>query len=233
VTQRPHPFGTRDAGRPGPLAGRVVIVTGAGARPRPRLHPGNCAGRAPQSSPPTWTRPPWRRWSAAARDTPGSVARAGPATSPTLTPRACCCAPRYTATVNCTGPGVQRWLAAFPDRSSGLDDDDLRLLFDVPRHRGLPVATGHRRLLAGRSQGRAGPSTPPWSSPPPPPACTASAPKPPTGAAKAAAAMLARVGADELGRYGATVNAIAPVATEPVLTEWLGGNATGTRSTTP
>ena len=40
-------------------------------------------------------------------------------------------------------------------------------------------------------------------------------------AAKAAAAMLARVGADELGRYGATVNAIAPVA-RTRLTEWLG-----------
>ena len=31
-------------------------------------------------------------------------------------------------------------------------------------------------------------------------------------AAKAAVAMLARVGADELGRYGTTVNAVAPVA---------------------
>jgi hypothetical protein len=40
-------------------------------------------------------------------------------------------------------------------------------------------------------------------------------------AAKAAAAMLARVGADELGRYGVTVNAIAPVA-RTRLTEWLG-----------
>jgi hypothetical protein len=33
--------------------------------------------------------------------------------------------------------------------------------------------------------------------------------------------MLARVGADELGRYGATVNAVAPVA-RTRLTEWLG-----------
>lgn len=40
-------------------------------------------------------------------------------------------------------------------------------------------------------------------------------------AAKAAVAMLARVGADELGRYGATVNAVAPVA-RTRLTEWLG-----------
>jgi methylmalonyl-CoA mutase cobalamin-binding domain/chain len=40
-------------------------------------------------------------------------------------------------------------------------------------------------------------------------------------AAKAAVAMLARVGADELGRCGATVNAVAPVA-RTRLTEWLG-----------
>jgi methylmalonyl-CoA mutase cobalamin-binding domain/chain len=40
-------------------------------------------------------------------------------------------------------------------------------------------------------------------------------------AAKAAVAMLARVAADELGRYGATVNAIAPVA-RTRLTSWLG-----------
>jgi hypothetical protein len=39
-------------------------------------------------------------------------------------------------------------------------------------------------------------------------------------AAKAAVAMLARVSADELGRYGATVNAIAPVA-RTRLTGWL------------
>jgi len=40
-------------------------------------------------------------------------------------------------------------------------------------------------------------------------------------AAKAAVAMLARVGADELGRYGVTVNAVAPVA-RTRLTTWLG-----------
>ncbi|MGH3150306.1 MAG: SDR family NAD(P)-dependent oxidoreductase [Streptosporangiaceae bacterium] len=40
-------------------------------------------------------------------------------------------------------------------------------------------------------------------------------------AAKAAVAMLARVGADEFGRYGATVNAVAPVA-RTRMTEWLG-----------
>lgn len=41
------------------------------------------------------------------------------------------------------------------------------------------------------------------------------------GAAKAAVAMLAKIGADELGRYGVTVNAISPVA-RTRLTEWLG-----------
>jgi len=40
-------------------------------------------------------------------------------------------------------------------------------------------------------------------------------------AAKAAVAMLARVGSDELGRHGVTVNAIAPVA-RTRLTKWLG-----------
>jgi methylmalonyl-CoA mutase cobalamin-binding domain/chain len=44
-------------------------------------------------------------------------------------------------------------------------------------------------------------------------------------AAKAAVAMLARVGADELGRYGTTVNAIAPAA-RTRLTTWLGESTT-------
>jgi NAD(P)-dependent dehydrogenase (short-subunit alcohol dehydrogenase family) len=47
-------------------------------------------------------------------------------------------------------------------------------------------------------------------------------------ASKAAVAMLARVGADELGRYGATVNAVAPVA-RTRLTEWLGEAPSGPR----
>ncbi len=42
-------------------------------------------------------------------------------------------------------------------------------------------------------------------------------------ASKAAAAMLARVAADELGRYGVTVNAIAPAA-RTRLTDWLPGD---------
>lgn len=41
------------------------------------------------------------------------------------------------------------------------------------------------------------------------------------GAAKAAVAMLAKIGADELGRYGVIVNAISPVA-RTRLTEWMG-----------
>jgi methylmalonyl-CoA mutase cobalamin-binding domain/chain len=46
-------------------------------------------------------------------------------------------------------------------------------------------------------------------------------------AAKAAVAMLARVGADELGRYGTTVNAIAPTA-RTRLTAWLGESTVAT-----
>jgi len=42
-------------------------------------------------------------------------------------------------------------------------------------------------------------------------------------ASKAAVAMLARVAADELGRYGVTVNAMAPAA-RTRLTEWLPGD---------
>lgn len=50
-------------------------------------------------------------------------------------------------------------------------------------------------------------------------------------AAKAAVAMLARVSADELGRYGTTVNAIAPAA-RTRLTSWL-GESTATAADDP
>jgi methylmalonyl-CoA mutase cobalamin-binding domain/chain len=101
-----------------------------------------------------------------------------------------------------------------------LDDDDLRLLLDVhvtAAFRLLRVIGGYWRAeaKAGRAVDAAVVLT------------TSSAglygfrAEAAYSAAKAAVAMLARVGADELGRYGATVNAIAPVA-RTRLTEWLG-----------
>ena len=101
-----------------------------------------------------------------------------------------------------------------------LDDDDLRLLLDVhvsAAFRLLRVIGGYWRAeaKAGRAVDAAVVLT------------TSSAglygfrAEAAYSAAKAAVAMLARVGADELGRYGTTVNAIAPVA-RTRLTEWLG-----------
>jgi NAD(P)-dependent dehydrogenase (short-subunit alcohol dehydrogenase family) len=103
----------------------------------------------------------------------------------------------------------------------GLADDDLRLLLDVH-------VTGPFRLLRAvggywRAESKAGRDVEAAV------VLTTSAAglygfraEAAYSAAKAAVAMLARVGADELGRYGATVNAVAPVA-RTRLTEWLGG----------
>ena len=102
----------------------------------------------------------------------------------------------------------------------GLADDDLRLLLDVH-------VTGPFRLLRAvggywRAESKAGRDVEASV------VLTTSAAglygfraEAAYSAAKAAVAMLARVGADELGRYGATVNAVAPVA-RTRLTEWLG-----------
>jgi methylmalonyl-CoA mutase cobalamin-binding domain/chain len=102
----------------------------------------------------------------------------------------------------------------------GLADDDLRLLLDVH-------VTGPFRLLRAvggywRGESKAGRDVEAAV------VLTTSAAglygfraEAAYSAAKAAVAMLARVGADELGRYGATVNAVAPVA-RTRLTEWLG-----------
>jgi methylmalonyl-CoA mutase cobalamin-binding domain/chain len=102
----------------------------------------------------------------------------------------------------------------------GLADDDLRLLLDVH-------VTGPFRLLRAvggywRAESKAGRDVEASV------VLTTSAAglygfraEAAYSAAKAAVAMLTRVGADELGRYGATVNAVAPVA-RTRLTEWLG-----------
>jgi len=101
-----------------------------------------------------------------------------------------------------------------------LDDDDLGLLFDVH----VTAAFRLLRVIGGywRAEAKAGRAIDAAV------VLTTSAAglygfraEAAYSAAKAAVAMLARVGADELGRYGTTVNAIAPEA-RTRLTEWLG-----------
>ena len=113
-------------------------------------------------------------------------------------------------------PGVQRLPRSGP--ILGLADGDLRLLFDVhvtAPFRLLQAVGGYWRAESKAGRGVEASVV-----------LTTSAAglygfraEAAYSAAKAAVAMLARVGADELGRYGATVNAVAPVAG---LTEWLG-----------
>ena len=102
-----------------------------------------------------------------------------------------------------------------------LDDDDLRLLLDVhvtAAFRLLRVTGGYWRAeaKAGRTVDAAAVLT------------TSAAglygfrAEAAYSAAKAAVAMLTVVAADELTRYGVTVNAIAPAA-RTGMTEWLGG----------
>jgi len=100
-----------------------------------------------------------------------------------------------------------------------LPDEDLRLLLDVH-------VTSTFRLLRGlgaywRAEAKAGRAVPASA------VLTSSAAglygfraEAAYSAAKAAVAMLARVAADELGRYGVTVNAVAPAA-RTRLTGWL------------
>ena len=106
-----------------------------------------------------------------------------------------------------------------------LDDDDLRLLLDVhvtAAFRLLRVIGGYWRAeaKAGRAVDAAVVLT------------TSSAglygfrAEAAYSAAKAAVAMLARVGADELGRYGAPSTPSRPVA-RTRLTNWLGEGAGG------
>jgi methylmalonyl-CoA mutase cobalamin-binding domain/chain len=100
-----------------------------------------------------------------------------------------------------------------------ISDDELRLLFDV--HVIAPFRL--LRILGGywRGEAKAGRGVPAAA------VLTTSAAglygfrgEAAYSAAKAAVAMLAKVAADELGRYGTTVNAIAPAA-RTRLTHWL------------
>ena len=231
VTRRP----TRSAQRtlafpgrsPGPLAGRVVIVTGA-ARGLGRAYTLELCRQGAAVVATDVDEAALKEVAGAVRDVPGSVhAQACDITDPD--------APRLLLRTALRRYGQLHGLVSNAGllRSGPilrLDDDDLRLLLDVhvtAAFRLLRVIGGYWRAeaKAGRAVDAAVVLT------------TSSAglygfrAEAAYSAAKAAVAMLARVGADELGRYGATVNAIAPVA-RTRLTEWL-GNAPGTRPATP
>ncbi|MGB6580188.1 MAG: SDR family NAD(P)-dependent oxidoreductase [Streptosporangiaceae bacterium] len=212
-----HPFGAKDAGLPGPLAGRVVIVTGA-ARGLGRAYTLELCRQGAAVVATDVDEAALEEVAGAVRDTPGSVhAQACDITDSD--------APRLLLRTALRRYGQLHALVSNAGllRSGPilrLDDDDLRLLLDVhvtAAFRLLRVIGGYWRAeaKAGRAIDAAVVLT------------TSSAglygfrAEAAYSAAKAAAAMLARVGADELGRYGATVNAISPVA-RTRLTEWLG-----------
>src|SRR5580658_7731784 len=204
-------------GRPAPLAGRTVIVTGA-ARGLGRAYTLELCRQGAAVVADDVDEAALKEVADAARDLPGSV---------------------HAVVCDVTGPDAPRTLLDAALRRYGqlhglvsnagllrsgpilqLDDDDLRLLLEVH-------VTGPFRLLraAGRywrAEAKAGRTVEAAVV-----LTTSSAglygfrAEAAYSAAKAAVAMLARVGADELGRYGATVNAVAPVA-RTRLTEWLG-----------
>jgi methylmalonyl-CoA mutase cobalamin-binding domain/chain len=204
-------------GRPVPLAGRTVIVTGA-ARGLGRAYTLELCRQGAAVVADDVDEAALKEVADAARDLPGSV---------------------HAVVCDVTGPDAPRTLVDAALRRYGqlhglvsnagllrsgpilqLDDSDLRLLFDV--HVTAPfrlLQAAGRYWRAEAKAGRAVEAAVVLT--------TSSAglygfrAEAAYSAAKAAVAMLARVGADELGRYGATVNAVAPVA-RTRLTEWLG-----------
>jgi methylmalonyl-CoA mutase cobalamin-binding domain/chain len=217
--------GEPEAGVPGPLAGRVVIVTGA-ARGLGRAYTLELCRQGAAVVANDVDEAALKEVADAAGDLPGSVhAQACDITDPD--------APRLLLRATLRRYGQLHGLVSNAGllRSGPilrLNDDDLRLLLDVhvtAALRLLRVSGGYWRAeaRAGRVIDAAVVLT------------TSSAglygfrAEAAYSAAKAAVAMLARVGADELGRYGTTVNAIAPVA-RTRLTPWLGertGDPTG------
>jgi len=204
-------------GRPVPLAGRTVIVTGA-ARGLGRAYTLELCRQGAAVVADDIDEAALKEVADAARDLPGSV---------------------HAVVCDITGPDAPRTLLDAALRRYGqlhglvsnagllrsgpilqLDDSDLRLLLEVH------VTAPFRLLRAAgsywRAEAKAGRAVEAAV------VLTTSAAglygfraEAAYSAAKAAVAMLARVGADELGRYGATVNAVAPVA-RTRLTEWLG-----------
>jgi methylmalonyl-CoA mutase cobalamin-binding domain/chain len=204
-------------GRPAPLGGRTVIVTGA-ARGLGRAYTLELCRQGAAVVADDVDEAALKEVADAARDLPGSV---------------------HAVVCDVTGPDAPRTLLDAALRGYGqlhglvsnagllrsgpilqLDDSDLRLLLEVH------VTAPFRLLRAAgsywRAEAKAGRAVEAAV------VLTTSAAglygfraEAAYSAAKAAVAMLARVGADELGRYGATVNAVAPVA-RTRLTEWLG-----------
>jgi methylmalonyl-CoA mutase cobalamin-binding domain/chain len=201
------------AGAPGPLAGRVVIVTGA-ARGLGRAYTAELCrqGAAVVASDID---------EAALKDAVADLASAHPVACDITDPAA----PRRLLDAALRRYGQVHGLVSNAGllRSGPilrLDDDDLRLLFDVhvtASFRLLRTVGGYWRgeAKSGRAVDAAVVLT------------TSAAglygfrAEAAYSAAKAAVAMLAAVAADELGRYGATVNAVAPAA-RTRLTSWLG-----------
>jgi methylmalonyl-CoA mutase cobalamin-binding domain/chain len=214
---RAHQTSGTQPGRPVPLAGRTVIVTGA-ARGLGRAYTLELCRQGAAVVADDIDEAALKEVADAARDLPGSV---------------------HAVVCDVTGPDAPRTLLDAALRGYGqlhglvsnagllrsgpilqLDDSDLRLLLEVH------VTAPFRLLRAAgsywRAEAKAGRAVEAAV------VLTTSAAglygfraEAAYSAAKAAVAMLARVGADELGRYGATVNAVAPVA-RTRLTEWLG-----------
>ena len=212
-----HQTSGTQPGRPVPLAGRTVIVTGA-ARGLGRAYTLELCRQGAAVVADDIDEAALKEVADAARDLPGSV---------------------HAVVCDITGPDAPRTLLDAALRGYGqlhglvsnagllrsgpilqLDDSDLRLLLEVH------VTAPFRLLRAAgrywRAEAKAGRAVEAAV------VLTTSAAglygfraEAAYSAAKAAVAMLARVGADELGRYGATVNAVAPVA-RTRLTEWLG-----------
>jgi len=212
-----HQTSGTQPGRPVPLAGRTVIVTGA-ARGLGRAYTLELCRQGAAVVADDIDEAALKEVADAARDLPGSV---------------------HAVVCDVTGPDAPRTLLDAALRVYGqlhglvsnagllrsgpilqLDDSDLRLLLEVH------VTAPFRLLRAAgsywRAEAKAGRAVEAAV------VLTTSAAglygfraEAAYSAAKAAVAMLARVGADELGRYGATVNAVAPVA-RTRLTEWLG-----------
>jgi methylmalonyl-CoA mutase cobalamin-binding domain/chain len=203
-----------NADAPGPLAGRVVIVTGA-ARGLGRAYTAELCGQGA---------------AVVASDIDDAALKDAVAALPgRVHPVAC----------DITDPAAPRQLLDAALRRYGqlhglvsnagllrsgpilrLDDDDLRLLFDVH------VTASFRllRAIGGYWRGEAKADRAVDSAV----VLTTSAAglygfraEAAYSAAKAAVAMLTTVAADELGRYGTTVNAVAPAA-RTRLTGWLG-----------
>ena len=204
------------AGAPGPLSGRVVIMTGA-ARGLGRAYAAELCRQGAAVVASDVDEAALEEAAAAVGGVPGSVhAVACDITDPGAPATLLGAALRRYGQLHClvSNAGVLR---------SGpilrLDDDDLRLLLDVH----VTAAFRLLRVIGGywRAEAKAGRAVDAAA------VLTTSAAglygfraEAAYSAAKAAVAMLARVAADELRRYGATVNAVAPAA-RTRLTEWL------------